>query len=603
MGKQIEPTPILLVNSACGSLVDRLAAAEVWHKVGVGTAIVIAYASLSLYDFRNLLVDLGSRVPNTPYSGDVGAAIWYMAWLPFALGHALNPFVSHFQFAPEGFNLLSNTGDFFPALVLSPVTALFGPVVSFNVAVIAAPATSAGALYFVVRRLGLSALAAFVAGALYGFSPYLMHEDPLGHLNLTWMFFPPLAYYLLYRILCVQAGSPYRDGVAMGVLVVAQFFTSTEILLDCALVAVPLVLLFALRRIHELRQRSEYALRALGTAGLVIVPLLAYPFWVDVAGPYHVLAGHPSPGAISLLSPLWPSAPSGANLLQRADSGFVGPGAVIVALLAVLSWRRVRNVAHFVAGAVLSYLLALGPFVKATGNDVVSHVWLWSAPDHLRLFKAIEDYRFSALFVMFVAMLVAVSIDRVGAAKLRLAKARSAEWWRSAAGVLGVGSVVLAFPLFADNISGATQDVSLPIAVARALPAGVTSPTLDLYPGASIIGGNPLIWQALSGMSFKLGSGYAFLPPTPTPKQSDPSSASPTAINIAFVAAALGKLPPHLSAGEIGALRAGLAHSDVSGVVIALDARDGLLLARNIVRAIGPPTYRSATFWAWSELH
>lgn len=585
-----------------GPFVGAPPASGTRRKVGAGAVIVIAYASLSLFDFGGLLGGFGSRLPGTPFPGDVGSAVWYMGWLPFALGHGMNPFISHFQFAPGGFNLLSNTGDLFPALVLAPVTVWLGPVAAFNTAVIAAPVISAGALYLVVRKLGFSAPPAFVAGALYGYSPYLMHEDPLGHLNLTWMFFPPFAYYLLDRILRVQTGSPSRYGVALGALVVAQFFTSTEILLDCAVVAVPIILLLALRRIHEISERSRYALRALGVAGLVVLPLLAYPFWVDVAGPYHVLAIHARSGSISLLSPLWPSAPSGATFLQRADSAFVGPGAVVVAFAAVFSWAQVRNIAHFVAGAMVSYLLALGTSVRTVGAHVASRVWIWSALRHIRLFEAVQDYRFSALFVMFVAMLAAVTIDRVGAAVRSHAQTRTARWWRWGS-VPSLGLIVLVFPLFADNVSGTTETVSPPPAVARALPAGAATPTLALYPGASLIDGAPLIWQALGGMRFKLTSGYAFLPGTAGSQRPGPSSRARTALDIVFLSAALGELPPRLPAGALAAIRAGLASSNVSGVVIALHARDGRRLARNMARAVGPPAYRSSSFWAWRGLH
>ena len=573
-----------------------------WHRIAMGVMIPSAYATLALFYFRHLLGGLSSRVPLTSYSGDVGTGVWYMAWLPFALGHGIDPFVSHFQFAPAGFNLLSNTGDLLPSLVLSPVTVLFGPVASFNVAVISAPVISAGSLYYVVRKIGISAPAAFVAGALYGYSPYLIHEEPFGHLNLTWMFFPPLAYYLLDRILCVQSGSPYRYGAGLGILVVAQYFTSTEILLDCALVAAPLVVIFSLQRIREVGRVLPYALTATGVACLIIVPLLAYPFWVTVAGPYHVLAVRSSfSGVINLRSPVWPSAPTAGGLLQRADSGFIGPGALIVALSAAIWWRRVRNVAHFVAGAAVSYVLALGPTIKTAGGLVVSRVSPISALDHLPLFRAIEDYRFSALLVMFVAMLAAVAIDRMAAALAQRAKAQAVSL-RVAAYVLVLGAAVLVFPILAGNVPGTVQQVSLPAGVVRALPARSVSPTLELYPAAGLFEGAPLVWQALSGLRFKLTSGYAFIPGPPGLGGSVPFYAPATATNLLFAAASLGTLQRHVSASALAAVSIDLARSGVSSVAISLQARDGLLLATNLALLLGPPTYHSSTLWGWDDL-
>ena len=126
--------------------------------------------------------------------GDVGQRIWFMGWLPYAIGHGLNPFISGFMFAPRGFNLLSNANVLFEALVLAPVTELFSPVASFNVACIAAPVVSALSLCFVLRRYRMRWTVSFVAGFIYGFAPALLQADRIGDVNLSWLFFPPRPY-------------------------------------------------------------------------------------------------------------------------------------------------------------------------------------------------------------------------------------------------------------------------------------------------------------------------------------------------------------------------------------------------------------------------
>ena len=157
-----------------------------------------------------------------------------------------------------------------------------------------------------------------VAGTLFGFSPYLMHEDPFGHFNLTWLFFPPLAYYLLRRIL-LDEGSASRQGLALGALVVVQYFTSTEILLDCVILAVPMTLIFLARHFRDGPRVPKRLLIALSCACLVAVPLLAYPLWVTLAGPYHVLLNPAKASGITLSNPAWPSANS------PSAAGFVVP--------------------------------------------------------------------------------------------------------------------------------------------------------------------------------------------------------------------------------------------------------------------------------------
>jgi hypothetical protein len=194
------------VPQSCVRRLD-LGSVRRWSSHLAAIAVLLA---LSVLQCRSLLGALTSSVPANHFSGDDGQGVWYMAWLPFALGHGLDPFISHLQFAPVGFNLLSNTGMLFPALLLSPITVAAGPVVAFDVGLLAAPVVSGGCVYFVCRRLGARWAGGLVAGILFGFSPYLMDEAPFGHFNLTWLFFPPLAYYR-------DVGDVGRGGAAAGV--------------------------------------------------------------------------------------------------------------------------------------------------------------------------------------------------------------------------------------------------------------------------------------------------------------------------------------------------------------------------------------------------
>jgi hypothetical protein len=78
--------------------------------------------------------------------------IWYLRWLPFALAHGHDPLISTYLQVPDGFNLLWNTSILLPAFVLSPVTLLFGAVVSYNLLATLALALSAWCAYLAFRR-------------------------------------------------------------------------------------------------------------------------------------------------------------------------------------------------------------------------------------------------------------------------------------------------------------------------------------------------------------------------------------------------------------------------------------------------------------------
>ena len=93
---------------------------------------------------------------------------------------------------PSGVNLLDNTSELALGVVLAPVTWVFGPVASLNVALTLAPALSALAMFLLLRRWVRWAPAAFVGGLLYGFSPLVLVSLSDAHLMLGWAVVPPL---------------------------------------------------------------------------------------------------------------------------------------------------------------------------------------------------------------------------------------------------------------------------------------------------------------------------------------------------------------------------------------------------------------------------
>ncbi len=567
------------------------------RRWSIHLAAIAVLAAFSVLQCRSLLGALSSSVPASRFSGDAGQGVWYMAWLPFALGHGLNPFISHLQFAPAGFNLLSNTGMLFPALLLSPVTVTAGPVVAFDVGLLAAPVVSGGCLYFVCRRLGMSWAGGLVAGTLFGFSPYLMYEAPFGHFNLTWLFFPPLAYYLVQRIL-LDEGSASRQGLALGVLVVVQYFTSTEILLDCVILAVPMTLIFLARHFRDGPRAPKRLLIALSCACLVAVPLLAYPLWVTLAGPYHVLLNPAKASGITLSNPAWPSANSpSAGRTARIGSGFAGPGAIVVAAAALFWWRQAREVAHCAVGALIAFVLALGLNIRTARSVLLrTSPIAWFA--HVPLLRAITPYRFSGLMVMFIALLCATTITQVSRRLAQLGPSRRVTVARWSASAL-LAAAVLVLPLLADRFPSGVEHVELPAAVSAAVTPGDRNATLDVYPGAGVLNGDPLIWQALGSMSFRLTDGYAFIP--------EPNGAigftPPSAItNILLAAAQLGTLRPGLTRAARAAVADDLRRSQVSGLVLLVNGVYARRLDQDMRQVLGPPTFQSASFDSWDNV-
>ena len=138
-----------------------------------------------------------------------------------------------------GINLLDDTSVVALGVVTAPVTWLWGPVASMNVALTLAPVLSALAMYVLLRRWVSWAPAAFLGGLAYGFSPFVVTELALNQLNIAFLAVPPLVVLVLADLLVTQRRAPWRNGLALAGLVVVQFFVSTEVLVITVLARRP----------------------------------------------------------------------------------------------------------------------------------------------------------------------------------------------------------------------------------------------------------------------------------------------------------------------------------------------------------------------------
>src|SRR6266566_314306 len=138
--------------------------------------------------------------PGLPQVGqsevDPNFYIWSWRWWPYAISHGLNPLYSRQIGAPAGFDLAWTTTAPAVAVILTPVTAAFGPITSFNLTLLLAAPISAWAAFLAARRLTGRFWAALMAGAVYGFSSYEVSHTVAGQANLTVTLLLPLMLYL-----------------------------------------------------------------------------------------------------------------------------------------------------------------------------------------------------------------------------------------------------------------------------------------------------------------------------------------------------------------------------------------------------------------------
>jgi hypothetical protein len=147
------------------------------------------YLALSLLIFgRGLIGHLSDR-----YIGvgtDPGAFIFFLEWWKYVFTHHVNPFLTYLQWAPSGTNLAWTA--FIPLIGISaiPFTAALGPVASYNLVMLLAPALAAWAAFSLCRYLCASPWPAIIGGYIFGFSPYIL-AHLTAHLNLVLIFVLP----------------------------------------------------------------------------------------------------------------------------------------------------------------------------------------------------------------------------------------------------------------------------------------------------------------------------------------------------------------------------------------------------------------------------
>ncbi|HEY1650288.1 MAG TPA: hypothetical protein VGG09_00250 [Acidimicrobiales bacterium] len=442
---------------------------------------------------------------------------WTVAWTPFALAHGVNPFFSHWVNVPFGANYAANVAIPLLALLASPITAVWGPVAGVNFLLSFSFFAGCVGGYCFVRHWTTWRPAAFVGGLLYGFSPYVVSEGG-AHIHTMFVALIPFIFIVLDEIFVRQRYSPRLLGVLLGLLVVLQYFVSSEVLATTAIVAGITAVLVALCNLGAVRDQVLRALPALGIALGIAVVVLVYPIAYSLHGPmrYTLIV----PGGqyqADLLSAVLPTsnqllAPSGATAISdhfannlSENGSYLGIPLVMLLLGAAILCRRSKVVVIAFLAACAAYLLSLGSPLLLD-NSYVTWLHLPGALlHHLPLLKGAVAARLSVFVVLFATLVLGVALERLR------------RWPRWPSGWVGAGIAVF--------VAGAVLFPLVPAlpypVVAVDTPAFFTSSAVESVPAGSVAVVYPLttpidadstLWQAASDMRFKMPGAYALVP-------------------------------------------------------------------------------------------
>jgi hypothetical protein len=529
------------------------------------------------------------------HTGDIDQFAWFMRYDATAIAHGRLPaLVTTAMNAPYGINLMGNTSFMLPGILLAPVTLLTGPQTSLTVALTLGFAGSAATLFVVLRRWGASIAAAALGGAVYGFSPALVHNG-LSHYQVQFVVLPPLVIDALLRIMTGR-GSTVRNGIWLGLLVAAQLFIGEEVLVFTAIAGTVLAVCLAASWPREVLGRVRATATGLATAVAVALPICAYALWVQFRGPtapairYQTsLAGFVTPSS----GLLFHTSASAAAVAQSPAEGvyfsYLGwPLLVTVLAGTVLFWgnRKIRTAG--VTFLVLEWLSLGSRVLPFHGLRIPPALLPWYWLQGLPLLRSALPYRLPVLALGAAAVVLAFSLDHARSV------VRDARGWRYLRAVVPVIAVVAVLPLI---------PLSYPAYPTAGLPAGwqTVLASLRVPAGASVLVvpvgysliPQPMRWQADTGEPSSMVGG-TFIAADRQGQVLRGGRADRTKTAAYLDALWMGSHPPELALSQA---RADL-RSLRPAAVLAVTNPDSQL-GRFLTRLLGSPTYEAGATIGW----
>ncbi len=437
---------------------------------------------------------------------DPAAYMWALAWWPHAIAHSLNPFVTHYLWSPTGVNVAQAAMIPTAAIATAPITAVAGPVFSYNFLAICSPALAAFTAYLLCRRLVKRERPALAGGYLFGFSAYEFSQLT-GHLNLTLIFLIPVAVHLTLRRLDGEISRRVYV-VTTALLFVLQAGLSTELLADGVLLgALLLISAYVLERSPRRARIRELALESIGAGVLALIVASPFFYYALFSGSFPT--GPPGLSDVYGLDLLNPFFPTYTTWLGNHDffslgtsyemsnvteaDGYLGVPIIVAFGLWLAGTGRRSGLGRLSMIAVtIGIVAALGSHLHVAGHETVA------LPIDLVRHLPIFDDVLPSRIALFITLTMSIGVAAwLVAANWRAAAARWA--------VVLLGAVVI-FPNLLPALYGVpprNPQFFSTSAYRRYLQRGAT--VLVLPFGRNDIS---MLWQAETGFYFYMPEGY-----------------------------------------------------------------------------------------------
>jgi hypothetical protein len=378
--------------------------------------ILLAYAALTVLMTWPIAGRLGTHIPGS--EGDAWVHLWTARWVRDALFGDQSIFHSNIIFYPQGTSLTSHNIAWVNIAIWLPLQFVAGEAAAYSLMMLVVFVLNGFAIYLLARDLIQSEAAAFVAGLIGAFWPFILshHNSP----NLSLIAWIPLALLFLKRTLERQR---LKDALLAAVFIALIGISRWQMLVLSGF----LIALFygcLIIRYPEYRTWRTAGLTLLiGIVALLIMLPLLLPLALDQitrANPDEIFTNDGS--QTDLLAYVVPSRFHlwwGKTVFERFYGNFminqfsvasIGYTVLILAIVGIIKrWRQAR---FWLLAALIYVFLALGPELLVNGQSVLPLPYRWF--NDFFFLRIIRDPdRFNAILVIPIAMLAGLGVAAI----------------------------------------------------------------------------------------------------------------------------------------------------------------------------------------------
>ena len=407
MSGQVIVSLTAAVNARSRTIIGR-------HAVLVG---VLAYLILAL--LRYAAIWHGGVIVGGPPDNEQHA--WELAWWAFALTHGINPLITGYLSPPHHpINLMWNNSTPLLALLVLPITLLAGGVASFNALLVGSLWATTSVSFLCIRRFTDRPLAAWLAGLVFGFSPFVTQGADSGRLTWLALFFLPILFVIYVRVMTHRQARGWRLGLLAGLVLSGQFLISEELSADILLITSLMAVLMAATYRNQVLSAARFIAPVLAVTAGTFLAVCGLPLYVQFFGPGRVhgsvipagrvvsdLAGFVVPTPYQLLNfgDVSPAFLSVQTFLGDSGSYLGLPLLALLVFAGVRQWRDPLTRWSLVLTA-MAMVLSLGAHLSLFGH--LSGIPLpWALIMHLPLFSLAAPRRLMVFAYLGSAVVIA----------------------------------------------------------------------------------------------------------------------------------------------------------------------------------------------------